>query len=787
MDPLPPFRPSFADRLRGEVLRRNPDKSMPNPSPPPAPGSPKELLLHAALDGNLRTLKKIVKAMDGGEGRIAEKVGALGNDCGLGVLHLAAASGKLPVCRYLVEELCLDVKANCQAGITPLTCAIDSGSVDVVQYLLDHGADTEPRLSTGLTPLVYAVGKGNFEIVQALLSKGAHIDVLTTAGAALHCAAEGGRHDIVKILLDHHADAGADVQGVVQAGADPNVNDSFGFTLIENAACYSKREDVEILFPVTSCIPSVHDWSVDGIIGHGKSLPALKKCDEHMNENDEEHKVFILNELSRPSNSGYGMDPLAGPNDEDENDDDADDDDNDEDDEDYENERSDDEDSLIPSDDDDLISDPTYSPFSKAFDQSLEGTNALKNSDYSDDSRYEEESSTVIPCVFQVRTLKNLKLNADERKEMRLKYVLCEARQPAVALSRVKNERQKYEKKQFFRMRGKKHNGKSGFVFDRKLGQLCLKKLKFYKVTPVKGFRIYNVLGMLEELLEDELTAGLRENSLHYMYPDRIIEPNLKEEDLQERINGAVYDICAKTLTSRESFKLRPAPKGMIAGAVKLYGPEGVLVDCNLGGASGMLIPSEADLITRVELTDEVLAVLLVEKDTAFYYLIGQHFHKLRKCILITGRGQPDVATRILLRKIKDSCPNVRFFGLMDPNPSGVQIMATYCFGSDSMAHDNLFLTVNDIEYIGLDIHDIATEDCKPLTGRDTAVLNNMLKKDYFVMTITGKALRESLVRMNQLNLKSDIDILIRKKELVAYILKKIPLLDVQVITDEAS
>lgn len=37
----------------------------------------------------------------------------------------------------------------------------DGGSVDVVQYLLDNGSDTETLIRTGLTPLVYAVGKGS--------------------------------------------------------------------------------------------------------------------------------------------------------------------------------------------------------------------------------------------------------------------------------------------------------------------------------------------------------------------------------------------------------------------------------------------------------------------------------------------------------------------------------------------------------------------------------------------------------------------------------------------------
>ncbi|CAN6272696.1 unnamed protein product, partial [Urochloa humidicola] len=90
--------------------------------------------------------------------------------------------------------------------MTPLIYAIDAGSVDVVQYLLDNGSDIETLTSTGIKPLVYSVGKGKCEIVQALLRKGACIDALTTVGAALHFAAHNGRDDMVKILLDHHAD-----------------------------------------------------------------------------------------------------------------------------------------------------------------------------------------------------------------------------------------------------------------------------------------------------------------------------------------------------------------------------------------------------------------------------------------------------------------------------------------------------------------------------------------------------------------------------------------------------
>jgi hypothetical protein len=45
---------------------------------------------------------------------------------------------------------------------------------------------------------------------------------------------------------------------------------------IEIAARSGRREDVEVLFPVTSRIPSVRDWSVDGIMNHVKSVRPAK-------------------------------------------------------------------------------------------------------------------------------------------------------------------------------------------------------------------------------------------------------------------------------------------------------------------------------------------------------------------------------------------------------------------------------------------------------------------------------------------------------------------------------
>ncbi|BAS78747.1 Os02g0492000, partial [Oryza sativa Japonica Group] len=270
---------------------------------PAGPGATQRLLLHAAADGDLRLFKRIASRLDGGEGRLKEAVEAV-KDRGAGALHQAARNGRTAMCVYLVEELQVDINAANESGATPLIYAVLGGIVYTVSYLLDHGANPDKPNEQGRAPLHLAVEQGNCEILKVLLVKGADVDSSSDCGTPLHIAAVKSHDGCMKILLDHHADcnkvfstfytpliaalmvrslkcvkllikAGADIKGVgtftpliaaategltdfykclLEAGADPNVPDE------------NRRKDVEILLPVTSRIPSVYDWSVDGII-----------------------------------------------------------------------------------------------------------------------------------------------------------------------------------------------------------------------------------------------------------------------------------------------------------------------------------------------------------------------------------------------------------------------------------------------------------------------------------------------------------------------------------------
>nr|AAO16699.1 ankyrin-like protein-like protein [Sorghum bicolor] len=292
---------------------------------------------NAAADGNLRVFKRIASALDGGKGRIREAVEAVRDELGDGVLHVAAALGRTRVCAYLVEELHMDINAAAVSGQTPLSYAVCSDdNVEVVRYLLDHDADPDKPVYHGCNSLHIAVAKGLCVMVELLLSKGADVNSMSYCGTPLNVAAMENQGAVMKILLDYNADcnkeystiftplstalcarslscvkllikAGADVttkgthkfsplifaanegltdfyECLLEAGADPNVPDDSGLLPIEIAALENRRKDVEILLRVTARIPSVPDWSVDGVLAYVKSIPT-----------DEDDPVYKMN------------------------------------------------------------------------------------------------------------------------------------------------------------------------------------------------------------------------------------------------------------------------------------------------------------------------------------------------------------------------------------------------------------------------------------------------------------------------------------------------------------
>jgi ankyrin repeat protein len=96
------------------------------------------------------------------------------------------------------------------SGLTPLFLAAKAGASDIVQLLLNKGADINSTTGGGASALYIACQSGNVEVVKVLLESKAKPDLLTDFGwSPLFVAAYKGYSDIVKLLLEAGANVNA--------------------------------------------------------------------------------------------------------------------------------------------------------------------------------------------------------------------------------------------------------------------------------------------------------------------------------------------------------------------------------------------------------------------------------------------------------------------------------------------------------------------------------------------------------------------------------------------------
>ncbi len=152
-------------------------------------------------------------------------------------IHRAAYKGDLKKVKKIIERNPNQINVQDSLRFTPLHLASGKGHIEIVEFLLNHGADIELENIHGDTPLTLAARYarfGQYETIKALLEHGAKVNHKDKHGrTALHDAAMYSGKEIINLLISY--------------GADVNARDEHQSTPLHQAAMLNNIEAAKAL------------------------------------------------------------------------------------------------------------------------------------------------------------------------------------------------------------------------------------------------------------------------------------------------------------------------------------------------------------------------------------------------------------------------------------------------------------------------------------------------------------------------------------------------------------
>jgi len=167
-------------------------------------------------------------------------------------IHHAAYDGYLEKVKEIIDREPNQINVQDELGYTPLHLASGKGHTEIVEFLLNHGADTESEIFDGRTPLMLAAWyakDGKYETIKLLLEHGAKVNHKDKdGGTALHRAAMYSDKEVINLLISY--------------GADVNAKEEYQITPLIQAAMLNNIEAAKAL------------------VEHGADIFAKTFCDE---------------------------------------------------------------------------------------------------------------------------------------------------------------------------------------------------------------------------------------------------------------------------------------------------------------------------------------------------------------------------------------------------------------------------------------------------------------------------------------------------------------------------
>ncbi|XP_067661926.1 ankyrin repeat domain-containing protein 50-like [Haliotis asinina] len=133
---------------------------------------------------------------------------SLVNDRGRNILHVACLKGRLEVLMYILSLSTVDINSRDVRQKTPVMTAAESGQKEVVELLVERGANLSLVCDRGRNILHLACSRGHMEVVKYILSQNI-VDINSRVGSkktSAMIAGEYGYKDVVELLVDNGAD-----------------------------------------------------------------------------------------------------------------------------------------------------------------------------------------------------------------------------------------------------------------------------------------------------------------------------------------------------------------------------------------------------------------------------------------------------------------------------------------------------------------------------------------------------------------------------------------------------
>lgn len=254
------------------------------------------------------------------------------------------------------------------------------------------------------------------------------------------------------------------------------------------------------------------------------------------------------------------------------------------------------------------------------------------------------------------------------------------------------------------------------------LGMRTISRPYHSLASVVDATRTARVMEIIFQLLKSSLHATKRE----VFYSDVNL---FRDQKYSDKI---IEDVASMLSTTRDSVHVVASARGSAMGRVTIR-DGGDVIDLTKMGTGGWAVTPFLDQLEIVESDAEF--ILVSEKDAAVMRLAEAKYWNRQPCIVITGKGSGDIATRAFLKMLVKEL-EIPAFALVDSDPYGHYIYSVFLRGSKRLSYESPFIATPELKLLGvlsrdLDAFNIPKSVRIPMEPADIKRVREMLKEPF--------------------------------------------------------